>query len=306
MMNPYRIIQKRQDINFNPTNLGASDLLSVVLLDSADREKLGKTLDWYLENLNFSIHVITFEDRFEEENLAEIYPDVTFIVFRNLTTIGAMLNSIANVSYSSYLLVTRTDTQLVSFDGEALFSIMEKSEKPAIITPILFNCDMEIMNSLRRPYILGKEIEPKAEVPSIDNNSLHKNLYPIFGIGLYERALFQRMRGFDEEIISDYWQLLDYGIRANLFGNPVYTTSALAFRFYEKHSFIEDNMSCEGIERCYTRALSIRHINGKNILQKWRPYVDKELYKTEVKTRQIVLQKTDFFALMDSWDEEIN
>lgn len=305
MHNPYRIIQKRQDFGLSLSNIGAPDQLSIVLLDSADGDLLDKTIEWYLENLNFNIHVITIEERIEENNLSEKYPDVTFIVFKNLTTIGAMLNAVANVTYSSYILVTRTDTQLVSFDGELLYSAMGKGIKPSIITPVLFNCDMEIMSSLRRPNLLNRDIDPQAETPIVDDSILQRNLYPIFGIGLYERALFQRMRGFDEEIISDYWQLLDFGIRANLFGNPVYTTAALAFRFYEKHSIIEDNMNCEGMERCYTKALSIRRINGRNIIQKWRPYVDKDLYRNEIKTKQVVIQKTDFFTLMENWDEKV-
>ena len=64
-------------------------------------------------------------------------------------------------------------------------------------------------------------------------------------------------------------------------------------------------MNCEGMERCYTKALSIRRINGRNIIQKWRPYVDKELYRNEIKTKQVVIQKTDFFTLMENWDEKV-
>ena len=36
-------------------------------------------------------------------------------------------------------------------------------------------------------------------------------------------------------------------------------------------------------------------------MEKWKPYVDKDLLKNEVKTKQIILQKTDFFTLVKEW-----
>ena len=124
------------------------------------------------------------------------------------------------------------------------------------------------------------------------------------GIGLYDRALFQRLRGFDEEIVGEYYQLLDFGIRVHLFGYSLFTFSDFAVRFSQKHSIIEDRSECEGMERCYTRALSIHRIAGKNVVEKWKPYVDKKLLKEEVKSKQIILQKTDFFTLIKEWGYE--
>ncbi len=276
--------------------------LAIAILDVAEVEKLTVAIDWYLENLNFSLHVVTLAERFDQYNLGEKYPDATFILFKNLTSVGEQINAIANVSYASYFMVVRSDTQLVSFDGEKIFHAMEDVNRPAAITPIFFNQDMELLPSLKAPFLSGRELKPMSFIPPIDSGVLHQNLYPLMGLGLYDRALFQRMRGFDEAILGEYWQVMDYGIRCNLFGNPIFSIGDLAFRFYEKHSIIEDTSECDGMDRCYTRALSIQRIAGKNLVQKWKPYVDRELLKTEVKTKQVMLQKTDFFTLIKEWE----
>ena len=36
-------------------------------------------------------------------------------------------------------------------------------------------------------------------------------------------------------------------------------------------------------------------------IEKRKPYVDKSILSEEVKKKQILLQKTDFFTLMDNW-----
>ena len=140
--------------------------------------------------------------------------------------------------------------------------------------------------------------------PPVEPGKVTANLYPVMALGLYDRALFQRLRGYDEEILGEYYQMLDFGIRVHLFGYTILTSSDFAVRFPAKHSLIEDRSSCEGMNRCYTRALSIHRIAGKNIVEKWKPYVDKKLLREEVKSKQIILQKTDFFTLVKEWGSE--
>ena len=92
--------------------------------------------------------------------------------------------------------------------------------------------------------------------------------------------------------MGEFYQMLDFGVRCNLYGFPIYTCSDFALRFIAKHSIVEDRSKCDGMNRAYTKALSIHRIAGKNLVEKWKPYVDKDLLKNEVKTKQIILQKT--------------
>ena len=101
--------------------------------------------------------------------------------------------------------------------------------------------------------------------------------------------------------VGEFYQAMDFGVRCYLLGYRILTTRALALQFPERVSIIEDRSLCEGVNRFYTKALSIRHIAGKNVAEKWKPYVDKELFNEEIKKKQLLLQKTDFFTLVQKW-----
>ena len=304
MQSHYKTVIRKQDIGMRISALYRQQQLSIGILDAAGPDELKETLDWYMANMNCALHVVTLEDRLEEDGLAELYPDVTFICFRSLVTIGEQINAFADECYATYFLVVRSDQQVIGFSGAELIALMGDRRHPACITPIMLNCEMELLPTIRTPYIKGREISPMSFEPPVEPGKVTANLYPVMALGLYDRALFQRLRGYDEEILGEYYQMLDFGIRVHLFGYTILTSSDFAVRFPAKHSLIEDRSSCEGMNRCYTRALSIHRIAGKNIVEKWKPYVDKKLLREEVKSKQIILQKTDFFTLVKEWGSE--
>ena len=306
MQSHYRTEIRKQDIGMRISALYRQQQLSIGIFDVSSVDELKETIDWYIQNMNCAIHVIMQEDRFEEYSFGELYPDVSFILFKSLVSLGEQINVFANECYATYFLVVRSDIQIIGFTGSSLLSLMQDKRHPACITTIMLNCDMEVLPTIRKPYIKGRELCPLSFEPPLEIGQTVLNLYPVMGLGLYDRALFQRLRGFDQEIMGEYYQLLDLGIRMHLFGYCILTFSDFAIRFSTKHSIIEDRTQCEGMERCYTRALSIHRIAGKNVVEKWKPYVDKKLLKEEVKSKQVILQKTDFFTLIKDWDHEEN
>lgn len=279
--------------------------LAIGILDMGSTEELKATLNWYMSNMNCCLHVITMQSRIDEDPINEDYPDVTFLCFKNMPSIGEMINAFADECYATFFMVTRTDCQIIAFDGAALVASMNDRNHPAVSTPLILNQEGELLPTLRAPYIRGKEIDPLSFLPNItEAKTKEKTLYPLLGLGFYDRALFQRLRGYDEEIMGEFYQVLDFGIRCYLFGHTIFSTSDFVLQFPQKHSIIEDRSACIGMNRCYTKALSIHRIAGKNVVEKWKPYVDKQLLKTEIKKKQIILQKTDFFTLIEQWKNE--
>ena len=57
------------------------------------------------------------------------------------------------------------------------------------------------------------------------------------------------------------------------------------------------------MNRFYTKAFSRKRIAGKNLVSKWKPFVDKKVLSEEVKKKQVNLQKTDIFTLVEKWGE---
>lgn len=307
MANNYRIYRRRVDLGSRISQLHSTEQLAIGILDTGTPEQLIENLNWFVENMNYALHVVTQEDQLDIPAMQEAYKEVTFLVFTSMTFTGEKINAIANECQTSYFLIVRSDLLLVRFDGSALFSLMAEREPPAALAAILANSNKEIVPSLRSPFLNGKLLEPKSHLPSLDAPHPQPTLYPVMALGMYDRALFQRLRGFDERIHSEYFQALDWGIRCHLLGYAVKATPHLLMQFADRQSIIEDRSESDGFKRCYTKALSIEQINGKNLIRKYKGYVDKDALSDEVKKRLLWLQKMDFPQLVKQWklpDEE--
>ncbi|MBR4120814.1 MAG: hypothetical protein IKT95_03560, partial [Spirochaetales bacterium] len=221
---------------------------------------------------------------------------VTFIVFPKAPSLAERVNALADVCMTTYFLTMRSDTNLMRFDWKPLEAKMREDEHPAMLCPWVYNKSNEEIPTLRTPLINGKEVEPVSFMPSAECSA---NLYPFLGIGLYDRALFQRLRGYDEDITGAYWQTLDFGVRCWLYGYPIYTVSQMAVLFYSKQFLIEDRSEQQGFERFYSKALSVHQVKGHNYIRKG-PKMSKRVINEEVKPR-LGLYKTDFRTLCENW-----
>lgn len=294
-MDNYRIFRSSHySVNSNP-------LLAIGILDCASRDRLEEVVSWFVGNMDYDLHVITRFDGNKIAELQEKYPTVTFIAFSSMAFSGDMVNSFASECKSNYFLIIRSDLDLIRFDGDKLFSMMEKKEHPAMVCAVLANSRKEIVPCVRRPLYEGGKLSVGCQFPNMKDDTKMDTLYPVMALGLYDRALFQRLRGYDEMIHSEYWQVLDWGIRCWLFGYPLYLTQALLFQFPNQLSLIEDLTVTEGYDRCITKALSIHQNGGKNVVSK-PPYgYDKEVLRDEVKTRMLWLVKQDYPHLVSTW-----
>lgn len=290
-----------QDVGFRISALYRQQQMAIGILDLSTKEDLVETLRWYTENMNMPLYVITLQSRIDEADWQDEFPDVNFIIFKLPATTGEYINAFADECYATYFLVVRTDSVLVAFDGERLMHLMGEKNHPAIITPVMISSSLEILPTLRAPYIKGRQVDPASFTPTADADVEEVNLYPVMELGLYDRALFQRLRSYDTLISGEFYQAMDFGVRCFLLGHRIFTTRALAIQFPRRISVIEDRSLCDGVNRFYTKALSVCRIAGKNVVEKWKPYVDKELLNDEVKKKQVMLQKTDFFTLMKNW-----
>lgn len=303
-MSNYRIVFSKQDLGYRISTLYRQKQFSIGILDYGTKEDLMRTLDWYLENMNLSIHVLTNEYKMDQYDIQSQYPEVTFIVFKNDTITGEYINAMADECYTDYFLIVRSDMEIIAFDGNKILNIMGGKDHPVAISPVMLSSNAEVMPTLRAPFIRGKEVDPQSFLPNVESEKPEPTLYPVLCLGLYDRAFFQRLRGFDTEITGEYYQSIDFGVRAWLFGNKMFVSPSLAVQFPNRVSVIEDRSECGGMNRFYTKALSIKRISGKNLVTKWKPYVDKKVLNDEVKKKQINLQKTDFFTLIEKWGQD--
>lgn len=292
----YTVVSRKQDIGHLINQLHREEFLAVGIMDTGTPEDLMGTLDWFTGNFNYCLHVVSQSERFPIDEMQSRYPEVTFIVFPKAPSLAERVNALADVCMTTYFLTMRSDTNLMSFDWKPMEAVLKQDDHPALISPWIFNKSNEVIPILRAPHMSGKEVDPLSFMPS---KECHPNLYPFLGIGLYDRALFQRLRGYDESISGAYWQTLDFGVRCWLYGYPVYTMSEMAVLFYSKQFLIEDRSEQQGFERFYSKALSVRQVKGRNFIRKG-PKMSGKVINGEVKPR-ISLYKTDFQTLCETW-----
>ena len=298
MNSEYRLIKSRDRL----TSFATIEKFSIGILDVASAHVLENSINWYSDNMNMSIYVVTTNERMSTNKLSSTYPKVNFICFNYMTSFGNMVNALSSVCYSTYFFAVTSETELLRFEGSALLDCIEKDSDIIMLSPVFINASNEIAESVNKPLYENKKIVTISSDYDLNNEKM-KNLYPIYAIGLYKRALFQRLKGFDELITSPYYQMLDFGLRAHLLSYKIYTHSLLACGFKYRESIAHDTSNENGIKRCYTRALCVEIENGKNYHVKCKHNFDRKLYKEEIKKYQVKLQKIDYATLVKEWDK---
>ena len=296
MNQKYKIVSRSGDISNLINNLHKEELLAIGIMDTGTAEQLEETVSWFALNYNHGIHVITQADRMTQNGYENIFTDVTFIVFETPPTLAERINALANTCGTSYFFLTRSDTVLVAFDFAQLRQTMNLYH-PAVLTPLVFNKNKELMPSVRVPHISkDNTIDPISFLPSRGTDD---TLYPFLGLGLYDRALFQRLRGYDENIVNAYWQALDFGTRCWLYGSVILSVNSMAVHFYSKQFLIEDRSDNSSCDRYYTKALAVRFLRGRPVIKKsFR--TNKKVLASEVRPRA-GLYRTDFATLCSKW-----
>ncbi len=309
-MNNYKIFHRKQDVGKKIEQLHRSEQLAIGIIDVGSLEQLENTIQWYVENMNFCLHVVMNLERGDINVFKKEYPDVTFIVYSSINSFGESVNTIADECFTNFFMIVRSDVEIIRFEGAYLFNILNGKESPIALVPAIANSKKEIIPSMNSPKLEGFLINPDSYFPNMASTEVYQTLYPFMGMGLFDRAFFQRIRGYDIDIKSEYYQFLDFGIKCNEFGKTIGCTSAFIVSFPKRLSVIEDRSPIENLNKVHTRALGVQTINGKNFAHKFRGYFDKKTFNVEVKERLIVLVKKDFKSLIKSWkytpDEELN
>ncbi len=205
---PYTILGK--------TDFDESENISVMILNRGARFYLSSLF----KNLNaLGLKNIVYIDKaqhsFEIESLSNEFTDVKFILPFSEITIGEMINLGMAEASSKFVLVFWNDMSLGdNFLTDNLISKLEE-KKTLCVSPSLFDQQNQKMDVQVVPSIVGSDFYTERFLCGKD---FTKTIYPFDFAGIYNRETFIKIGGFDYTIENPYWQNLDFGFRANLFG----------------------------------------------------------------------------------------
>lgn len=293
----YQLYQGKQDLTRRIKLLHRQQNLSIGVVGVTDQVEAEKALKHYNKLADeIPIYFIGEESQYDYELLSSKYPKINYIMFKEVVPFAVMANTFANECRTTYFLLSRSDVIFEKLSLEKAIDLFKLEVKSSCVVPSFKNKIDELLPTLFVPYLNKESVEVLSFLPT---DQINQSLYPFFGVGLYERALFQRLRGFDQQIEGFWWQLLDFGIKSWLYGYPILNLSSMEAKFFNRQLVIEDRSATNTIKRSLTKALSVKKVGSKIVLNRPKGYYDAVTFK-EIKQR-LVLYKTDLSELIDNW-----
>jgi hypothetical protein len=229
-----------------------------------------------LEKAGFD-YVISLEgphDRYDLEDLSACFPFVRFIMLKNVVSPGEQINLAVSEIDSSLFFVLWNDLRIL-YGGDAAkisawfrFSREELLKLPPgtspirrlCTVPVIQNSDLETLPTLTTPAFYRSKLPWKIRnaVKSLyfsPQTEAQQSLYPFDGVGIYDRDRFIQLGGFDGTIRNPYWQLMDFGFRAHLWGEEIRCTQMIRLS-YDGEAGPKDTSADAGYRRFYLRNLA--------------------------------------------------
>ena len=202
---------------------------------------------------------------YDIEELSALFPFVRFVLLQQPISLGDQINLAVSEMDSPLFFVLWNDLKIITGGtanrmAERLTSSNNDTEEageknyskrlctvPVIQTSRFETLPTLIVPALRRRKMRTLFLGPGSEgIPS---------LYPFDGVGIYDRSRFIRLGGFDGTIQSSYWQLMDFGFRACLWGEEITSTQTLKLS-YEANVPAEENTGGTDYNRFYLKNLA--------------------------------------------------
>jgi hypothetical protein len=165
--------------------------------------------------------ILSIEERDPDSDLsswAAAYPFVRFILLNEPLPAGSQINLAAAELSGDYFFVLRKDCGLEPHSAESIMTTVKEARNLCSVPP-MFDRGGTALPTLPLIEFSSGILRTRMAVPG--NGSWH--LFPFEGIGVYNRDLFVRLGGFDNSITDEYWQLMDFGLRAHTWGERIRT-----------------------------------------------------------------------------------
>lgn len=204
---------------FKKNNSEIESKLSVVILNRGAKYYLSIFFNNLISiGLKSIVFVSNTKRNLELESLSIEFPNIKFLTPAEEISTGEMINlGISEVS-SEYVLVIWNDVRLMqSYSFDTLLKNMRKNDY-ICAAPLLIDYNDKLLPTQLVPSLEDQNFTTE-QFSCISNFT--KTLYMFDFIGIYDRAKFIEVGGFDYTIKNNYWQNLDFGFRSNMWGNDI-------------------------------------------------------------------------------------
>ncbi len=203
--------------------------LSIVVLDRGGkfhREELVKELAG-TENAQV-VYIEGPEHSYDIEPLSKKNPAVKFLLLRDDISAGEKISLGFGESGASLCLVLWSDMRISQ--NRVSEKTLKRIEASGVLctVPVLKNTRLELIPSILAPAVMRKHLQVLPFNPAHDGCS---SIYPFDYAGVYNREKYFSIGGFDPRIVNPYWQKMDLGFRAFMWGERIQLSTALVLQY---------------------------------------------------------------------------
>lgn len=234
----------------NPAATPARSACTLIVLNRSPRllrhEAFGE-----LANAGYGgvISVEPRTDAWSVESLVRDLPGVAFLLPHESDNIGAMINRAASRVTTDYFLVTWSTLDL-SAGADSIVAFARRSGTLCCV-PFLRSERGESLPVLTAPVVKRRSVRV---IMLPVRGDRPRTLLPYDFVGCYHTGRFSDLGGFDTAIASPYWQRIEFGFRANLWGQTI--SFAPGFRAsYRRMPEPEDQTGGPDYARVFARML---------------------------------------------------
>lgn len=229
--------------------------VSVVLLNRGNRLYRAQLLS-ELEKVGFD-SILSIESGAESadaESLSSRFPDVRFLFIQQEISAGERINIGIRESRGPFVFVLWNDQRLSTMALSSRFFERLLEQDSLCAAPFLSAREGNLVPSLMAPAFDKSSLRILALPAQKDGD---KTLFPFDGCGIYSREKFIQSGGFDGTLSDPWWQKMDFGFRAWLWGEEIRMAQALRVA-YEEPPPMEDTTPGASYGRFYLKNLAVR------------------------------------------------
>jgi GT2 family glycosyltransferase len=238
-------------------------MVTVLLLNRAgkfDREEIFEEL----ESIDF-VEILCVEGpgaAYDLEDRSRRFPNVRFLLLSKDVSIGSRINLGMDETRSRHVVVTWSDMRLSRNSlTPSLIEQVDRSGKLCIV-PLIRSGKSEPVPTLMVPVFEGRRLKV---IPWRSVKAGMASLFPFDYCGIYDRRKYRDLGGFDEEIFSPYWQKLDLGFRAYMWGDRIECNPAYVVEYYGDAT-VEDSTPDSSYKSFYLKNIGVKRKESGGVL----------------------------------------
>jgi hypothetical protein len=196
---------------------GKSGGLSFIVLNRGgrfNRERIFRNLAEFGSHEIISVEGPT--GAYDVESLSKKFQSVRFLLIKEKISPGEQINLGIEEAENPFIFVLWNDMLVSSRLSGTIEPFLDHDN--VCLVPAVKNVRSEYIPSIQSPALLRKHLKI---VPLTPGKGEFHSLFPYDYCGIYNKDRFIHLEGFDPMIKNPYWQKLDFGFRAHMWGDKI-------------------------------------------------------------------------------------